>query len=662
MEVKTISRKKEMIFPARKGSLLAVFLLLILLLNTLLPGRPLAAQVPQPVPSYYYASYLQHVLVQQNGSLKMKRIIDIQSVSEVKELKFVLPYKDGQSLTAESVSIAEVDAEGESYNAIGQSVSGELSAQDPIGSYHVTDDGKRLVVRMNAAIPKDSLRRLEIQYTVYQAAKRYKDAGDIKLQIFDDSEEVRTDKMGLAVSFEAGILPEEKEAFRLFQHSSLHQAGDLFKPLAMDEFAEKMGAPAAFLMQRKDVLYTGYAENIPAHTRLSFRMLLPSVWLSLMNYESPAVRDAASRIIREEENYRRVQIRRYSYRRLVQPASIVLLLLALVLFFLFHWYNLLAFYRPLRKNVSEAPEGLPPAVMSYLKEGKISGHLLLSVIYGLGAKGYLRLEDKKAFRVPERLLPDEKLLWRHEQIVLHWIWELCAGSDSMELADLEKRLEAASEKTADMAYRLRSCLDLYCAEHHYVPLPGEKKPRTNLLITGIIYIFLGILLSWLGNFLLPLLLTAVGLVFFITAFTFSKYTQEGYEVLAAIRAYERMLEDIDRAGLGPEEMLERLDSDFIAATALGVERSFLMNLRYVIPVGTLLESAFLRRFGFVRLQRVMSRYLERRGGMRARNIHGLYSYISRQVADEAAKLQLSLVRVRLKLFRDEEPEEGTAAP
>ena len=512
---------------------------------------------------------------------------------------------------------------------------------------------------MNAAVPKDSLRRLEVSYTLYQGAHRYPDVGEINMGFLAGEQGVEVKQSAVFFSFEASPLPEEKEAFRLFQRDSLKQAGDLYEEMKPYSAARLIGHPAVGIVRDWQPLFAAYAEDIPADTEISFRLMLPSGWLARMPFESSGGEPAYERIMREEENFRQQELRRYEYRLWAEPATYILMGLSVVLFLIFHWYSLSELYRVSWHKSDRPPDEAPPGVMAYMKEGKIKGNLILSVLYVLASKGFIELGREKIYRVDERVLPDEALLYPHERVVLHWFWDLCLGEDALAFDALESRVSQRAERSAAMFFRLRNLLDCHCAEHGYIPGPGEKKPKLNHIITSLLYLFFAFLLSWLGSFYLPLLLLPLAVVFLITAFTSSKYTRKGYVFLVKLRAYERYLSEIDHTDMEEEEVLEALDRCFPDAVALGNQRSFLLNLRYLLPVSVLLESSFLRRFGFSRLQNVMTEYIKRRGGLSAGGIHSLYSYIAKQTDKKSTAIQTTLVRLNLRLFsREKAPEDA----
>lgn len=661
MQSKKTGRIKKAGERGRKTAAGLFFLCLFCLGVLLGPAFSLKAQVPPALAPYVFESFIEQISVLRNGSVRINIVADVRSDPGVKEIKLTLPYRDGQSVSVEDCKIAEIGADGQSYNAVGERVSAEIEANSTIGSYKVSDNGSYLVLRLNAAVPKESLRRIEVSYMLYQSSRRWADVGEVNIAAYQGVPNIPVKKMGVLLSFEASVLPEEKEEFRLFQRDNLQRTGDLLRPETLDGFIRELGPAAAQLIKDWQPLFAYYGDDIPAQTDLRLRLMLPSVWLPRLQPEAEADEPMAKRIIREEENYRQMELRRFEYRLWARPWTFVLLAAAGLLFLIFHWYGLFELYKMARSKQSEAPDDLPPGIMAYLQDGKVKGNLLLAVTYQLAAQGFLQLDEQTVWRLDERVLPDEAKLEGHERVVLHWIWELAGGEDYFDLDELDSKLAAQPDRSAQVLARLKNMLDLYCAERGYVPLPGEKKPLLNHLIAAGVYLVLGLCLAWFGNFLLPLLLLPVAAFFLITAFTSSKYTRKGLMVLTRLRGYERFLAEIDHAGFSAEEMLARLDRDFPAAVALGTERAFLMNLRYVIPVSTLLESGFMRRYGFVKAQSTMSRFVERRGGLSARYIHALYSYLARQINRRQAGLQTALVRLNLRLFRDDDTDSGRPA-
>lgn len=632
--------------------MMAAVLLLIFLLSLWQVGPALQAKLPATNPGYTLQTYLEQIHVTRNGSVRVNLQMDVLADKEIGELSLKIPYSDGQSVSFDSLRIAEVDAANRGFNAIGKLISGELTASSGVGSYKVTDSGRNIRLRLNASIPKGSVRRLTLQYTVYQAARRYRDVGDIRLDLFRGEPGVRVKNMGLLISFEAAVLPDEKKAFRFFQRNNLRSAELLLRPVSPEMFTADVRVPNEMPLAAEKPLFAYVGQDIPAGTEIRGRLMCPSVWLSRLSPDKSKV-SAAGDIIREEEHWRKQKLRRYEYRGWARTATVILLGVSLLALLAFYWANLRLLYKLSRVPVTEPPEDLSPGFMAYFKDGKINGRFVLATLYSLARKGFITLEENSIFRVSESILPDESVLQVEEKAVLHWFWELTQGGESLNYDEVDVPLTERGGKDLFISARVRNVMDVFAASKGWVPLPGEKKPKPVGLVLAALFFVPAVWLSWLGSFFFPLLLMVPAALFLVLAFASVKYTPEGYQLHTRIRAYEHYLAEIDRHGLTADEMAQRLDRDFVSAVALGAERPFLLNLRYVLPVAAILESGFLRRYGFSRVQKTIEKFTEVRGGLKSRSIYYVYNYIARRVDSKADRIQTAILKLNLRLFREE---------
>lgn len=624
----------------------------------LLPAPLLQAQMSSQASDYRFSSVLIQLHVLRNGSVKAACRLDLKSGDkELKTLKLELPYYDGQSAAFEQLKIAEIDAEGRSVNAIGEPIGGEISQNSRVGAYKVTDSGKALQLSLNSSVPKSSERRIDFTYTLYPDGRRYRDVSDLRLKLFETADAVPIDRMGLLLSYEANTLADEEKDFRLFQRDNAERSEPLLRPISPLRAGQLWEAGKSGLLPESRILFAYYGTRIPPRAGIRIRLISPSIWTPLQR-EEPGRLIKLPGIIQDEEAYRQDLIRRYDYRGKAAAATWAAMGAAVLLFVIFHWYGIFNLYRPAKRGDRKPPADMPPPVMAFLRERKVSGPVVISTIYGLAEKGFLALDEKTVYRVPERLLPDETALPDYEQVILHWLWELMQGSDQISLEEMDSRLAAEPERAVQVMFRVRNLLDVYCADQHWVPLPGEQKPKLNHLVTAGVYVLLMLLLCQLGNFLMPLLLLLPAAVFAAAAFVSVKYTNEGYKMLGKLRNYEHYLSEIDRQGLDEETMLLELDRHFQSALALGTVRPFLLNLRYVVSVETLLASGFLRRYGYKRLQNTMERFMESRGGMSASNIRSMHSYLAKEIGKNTVHLDTAGVRLNFKLFRENVLERG----
>lgn len=612
-------------------------------------SRDLHATVPVQIPGFRYTSVLEHIETTRNGTVEFKVQADLLTVRDNKVLTFTVPYAAGQSVSFEQLQIADVDANGKSQNYLGSRLRGELLDDSPIGSYSVIDNGSMLSIQLAVSAPANAKRRVLLSYKVYQSARRYPDAGDITLQIFSGHQQARIEKLGILISFESTILPGELKQFKVFQHHNLHTAEALLEDAFANKIKKNLGVPNEIAKTLATEYWGFLGLDLPPSSGLELRFLTPSVWLARTLIEQDSSGSARERILEDEKDYQRRLVQRYVYRNAANSVVVMGFVLSILLYLAFHWYSIFERYRLTRQKVTAPPEAAEPGLLAYLETGKASGRVILSTIFKLASSGFIRLEEDSILRVTESIIPSDEVLRPFERTILYWVWDLMEGEDSLRLDQLDIRFADPSRANYDVALRVRNFLDVECAARGWVPLPGEKKPHRGHLLTGFALLLLAVVLSWLGSYFVPFTLLVPALTFFITAFTNVRFTREGYQFLAACKAYERYLENIDNQKISAEMMMPILDRDFINSVALGCEKQFLMNLRYVLTVQDLLNSGFFGRYGFGKIQHILEAYIERKGNLKARYIQWLFQYLSREVNKRYIHLQTALVRLWVKL-------------
>ena len=193
-------------------------------------------------------------------------------------------------------------------------------------------------------------------------------------------------------------------------------------------------------------------------------------------------------------------------------------------------------------------------------------------------------------------------------------------------------------------------------ERGWIPLPGQKKPQKLYWIPGLVYIGLGLLLAGLGRYLRPLTLVLLGLVYIFLAFRKVRYTAKGEIVLIQMKAHKRYLKEIDQTLRDMDKAKAKLNDYFIASIAYDCTRSFLLNFRYVLSLDEFMNTGFLRRFGYQKLQQTTERYIKQKSGLRARALMMFYLYIYREEEKVLNSLQNTLVALRYRMWRGLEEE------
>ncbi len=626
-------------------------------------AAPLAAPKEPPVRTaqaavdpigYRFRKIRMNLQVLRNGTIDVTLEADFALTRDLRISAFSLPYAAGQGLVVNQLSVTEIGETGTGTVYTGHEVN-DLAQSSQVGSYQIIDNGRGVDLSLLTSAPQGSVRRVRLNYLIYQGSVRYEDVATITQMVLGGTSSSAIDKLGITISFEAAQMESEVASFRLFEHHNQETADNLLKAVSTLDFAELMEVPVLNSDHAPQYIWCYYGENIPARTRLELRLIAPSVWLPRAQVtagEGPAL----PQILREEDAYTRSLLQRFEYRVIINRVVIGLFVVALILLLVMHRYNILAGYTYSRKKISEPPESVPPGLLPYLAKERVTSRVILSSVYRLVDQGFLLHDGRAVSRVPERLLPDDRVLRPYESAILHFIWNLMDGEDRLVLNQMDQLISDSETVDRLALIRIRNLLDAEAAVLGLMPLPDERKPAIDQILAGAMYLLLAVALSAVGQYYIPLLLLLPSATFFALAFLGARLTQKGRQVLSEAQAYSRYLSEIDRQGLSSADELKNLDRDFIYSVALGCEKNFLTNIRYVIPLEEVLSRGFFGKFGFSRMQKVVESYIDRHGSIKARYIRQMVTHMYRRVQLELVEWQSAIVRLNLLRGPQEVPE------
>ncbi len=622
-----------------------------------------AAQVPAAVdPSgYRYRKIFSNITVLRNGTLDVTLELDLQLTRDLRITNFTLPYAQGQGLALNALSVTELGESGTGTVYTGREVV-DLAVSNQMGSFQILDNGRSVDVQLLTSAPQGSIRRVRVNFLIYQASTRYIDVAETSYVLLSGQAQTAIDLLGVRISYEGNILQSEISSFRFFEHHSLETADSLLTAQNPFDFANRLAISDTQYASFTHPMWTYLAENVPARTRVNLRLVSPSVWLPQAQVQRSGEGAQLPRMLQEEEAYTRGLLQRFEYRVILDKLVLGLLAVALILLLIMHRYNIMAGYRFSRQKVTSPPEQTPPGLLCYLAKERVNARVILSTVYRLLDLGFLQHDGRYLKRVAERLLPADDLLFPYESAILHFVWNLMDGETGLLLSKMDQLINESLTIDRFAVIRIRNLLDAEGAARGLVSLADERKPAIDQILAGLLYTVMSILFCVIGRYTTPLLLLLPAATFFALAIVGARLTALGRKVLVSAQAYSRYLSEIDRQGLSSWTMLDLLDRDFTYSIALGVEKNFLTNVRYVISLEEMLQCGFFKKYGFSRMQNVVEVYLNRRGSIKARYLRKMVSYMYRRVQIELAEWQSALVRLNLlrepKFQEDAEAEEA----
>ncbi len=638
---------------SRRTVLQPVLCLFLLLLVILTPLGSVQAQNPvAEQPLFRYTDYIQHALLKRDGTIEVKAQIDITFNRDGSTFAFEIPYGDRQSVALTDLRFGEIAEDLRGMNYLGTQVTGEITERTSVGSYRVTDRGTALHIQMVAAVPRDGERRLLVSYTVFQAARRYRDVGEVNFLMLNGRQNFGIEKLHLSVNVESSILDIERGRYRLFERNNLPTTDPYLIPQKAGTHLTSLRVPDETGVTLTHDAWLYQAEFLPVRTRMRARIILPSVWLARTRFDDSVEGDQFERILEEEETYERQIRTRYQYQVVINRLLILLTLLALILLMYFQRTYLFQRYRKNLSKVSALPEIYAPGLIAYFQSGKLDGRVILSTVYRLTYLGYLELDDLEISRVDERLTPDNSNLRPYEISILHLIWNLMDGEISLTLHELDKSVQELESVDLMSLNRIRNLLEAELMMLGLIDLPGDRQPGMAELLIGIAYLLFAGSMMIIGSYYIPLILLIPALVFIYLASRTGRYTAKGRDLIKNIQAYADYLSDIDRQGLTPQALRETLDYHFYFSVALGVEKPFLTGLRYVMNLETIIYTDLLPRYGFGKLQTVLETYLDRKGHVNARYVRMVFVYVDRQIGQKISEIQSAIIRLRLRRLPD----------
>lgn len=628
---------------AKRNKLRKFIIWTFILLVSFLPMNFLHAAAKNTNNTHIIYSYIVEYNIKKTGTVEVYMELEFAPLENTNSLQMSIPYKEGQSIAVSSFVRSELDNEGNPTNGVGVLQNTPLTADSDIGSYYVNDTGRSIEISMNSAIPAGEIRVLQVLFTLYQATARYQDIAVFNHNILPANYKADIQQLGVIYSIESPVYANEYNKTKLLEKNQLPKE-NLLASSDKRNFEEKLDYISTYAYDSFSSFYY-YGEDIERDSGLEAELIMPSVWLSRM---SPVDEAKENEINRNHDAYINHKRHIYVFRSHALRLTLALMVLALVLWFVFHFIRNRTLSQSDAKQEASMVYPLPAAIMSYLTSLQLNAKTLLVISLELCKKGFIDWEDGTILRRTELFVQEESSLEAYEQISLHWIWDLMNGTNELDLNTFDTIL--ASREQSDLAYmnRIKNLLDVYCSAHGLLPLPGEKNPSIPHVISGFMYFLFAVFLSWLGSFYLPLMLLLPAIMSFVFSFTSVRYTSRGYYILGAMHAYKKELENIDIIGIDVANLIARLDRDFIASIALECNREYLLNLRYILPLDALIQSRFLSRFGFQKVKKIVGLYTEKKGELDAKQLQMVYLYIHKRVNKVIGEISKAMIKDRVR--------------
>lgn len=613
---------------------------------------PIAAQQAAEHLAYSFDFVYYDFRLEANGKLNAYLQINIESKQQVNKIRLNIPYKAGQSIDFLSFYRSDINANGQIVNPIGVRSNTPLTEKSEIGEYYVHDTGKSIEIEANASIPKNQRRRLELKYVIYQGANRYPDVATLETTLLREGLALDIGKLALAYRIDAVVFPGEKKEFFLQEHNKNAAREAFLKNYDKKRFAALLADGQMNIGETMDAEFFYYGENIPANVGLSVKAVMPQIWLSKLH--TTGQDRMLTKILREHRHYEINKVLRNDLRQVFTIISLVLLTVASIYYALLYFSSLYRRYRVSKLILNPKQEQHPYSIFTFLSNRRLDARCLTSIIFELVEASYISLYENEIRRVPERLTRNNKPLHAYQELVLHWIWDLMDGEDSVEIDKVETRILHLQEQEVSALRRVENIMELYCYQEEWLALPGKRSPKKFPLFLGVICFSLAIAFSAISYYLLPLVLLIPAAVSIYYAFQSVRYTKLGERQLLKAKSYKHFLEDIDQSQLSKKELLENLEDFGIGACALNCSKEFYFNLRYILQIDEILESGILRKYGYIRLQTVTENFKKQKNDIKADSVSSFYKYLHKEQEQKIEKIHNVLIRLRYRDLKDQQ--------
>lgn len=573
-------------------------ILFIVLFFTFFLKTELSAENDNKSNGLTFNSVFNHINILRDGRVEAVLQFDVKTKSVVNVLNISVPYQKNQSISISDVKLAEVNSDEETLEYIKATQVNEFQ-KDQINSYTISDLGDKINIKLKTSLPEATTKRIRVSYTINSASQRFNDAAITDLTLLDENRDFIINGYTLIVSFDSVIFPEEINKYNLYEHNSLDDLGKLLQPAFISEILEILNIDRSEILDIPSDAYISYSNFIPENTRVDIRLLYPSDWLAKtkITLTENSNESMYEKIKSEESTYLWKQIQKFRYQVVSRYIVGVLLILASVYFVIVLLKKYIDRYKDAPEVKFSMFDEISATGIAFLKNKKVDANTVWAVIYTLISNGFLDINKKRLWRADEQLLPDEMHLQYYERVVLHWIWNLMEGSNSISLEELSQIIESNLDKNMSKLSRFQKAMELYCIENNYLLAERKIKTKKIHLIVALFYIFSAVLISLVSNFFVPMWLLLPGGIFLVMALKQNRYTDLGLKILGEANSYKKYLRNIDRYYKG-NYTKQKFIEDFIFSVALQCNDKYLQSLKYILPMSVAVKDRCFTNLGF----------------------------------------------------------------
>ena len=636
-----------------------------MLICLLFPSNLVSAQVLIDSP-YRIESMVKHYRIMRDGRIKVYSQIDIQANSDISSYTLQIPYIYGQNLYLDDLYVGTLNTQNRGMNFI-KAVDSAKASNDTLNSYDINERANLYELRINTAFVEGSRYRILLNYTFYGALEKYPDVALSSLTILEPSDKPNIDNLTVAFSFESIIFIRERQEFRLFEHHSLKQVQAILNKIDLETLQKNNYSPTYTSFDLDENSHILYAKNVLGTDAITLNIMFPSEWIPFVKSEQDPdnTKEMKANFLNKERNYITTLKQKYLYQVRINDLLIILLILFALI--------CLALYilrRVLRKahrhsKAEQAPDHADAAVLAYLDKRRINSRVLMSIIYQLISKGYLRSNQNRLKRVNERLLPDISYLTTYERFTLHWIWQCMSGEEDISFRRLYNRIGEGGRKNIEKYLRLRNSIDMYCINAGWVTNKSRNAINITISVLGIIYMSLAMLLKVLGDYYWPLVLLLPGIILLLIGLSRVKFTTKGYKLMREADAYRSYLAGIDKftvreidTDLDKIKILasrEVFQQALIYAIALDASSDFLQGVKYFLPMKEAADARLYSSMSFSNIELKINNMYKDNKDINTRGQRLIYMEMNAVIERRLMKMQQAINNLEVKiLFPDKE--------
>jgi uncharacterized membrane protein len=453
----------------------------------------------------------------------------------------------------------------------------------PPGTYltKVEEDGILVDWSISAV---NEIRTFDLSYRVLGAVKLHEDTAELYRKFISEANGNKIGKVEVNLKLPSGVEQYSPgEDIRIWGHGPL-----------TGEVSFKGSDTVSWVV-----------ENLPAHTFLEGRVVMPTALFTDAPPEAYTKEVALPTILKEEELWAEKANRERSLAKMEYLGGIAVIVLALV--------GLVMLWRRFgrRHKVSftgdyyrELPANYSPAELSVLWNFKnMKAQDLTATILDLARRKFISLEEKIVqeqgiLRTKEvttylvRFLPppegasfrrpEEGVLKPHEKELLEFLrQDIGAGRESIYLTEIEKYAKKQGQKFYDFWKTWTAGVIAASEEHSFFERRGKL---LGIAVAGGVALFiLGLVLIVIGAGVLGAAFIIAGVLFFTLPLTFKRRSLSGEEDFVRWQAFRRFLLHFSEMHRSEIPALVVWEYYLVYAVTLGVAKQVIEQLELVFP-------------------------------------------------------------------------------